>query len=176
MKSSLFPFFLLAVFSFALPQYGCSPERGCTDPNADNYDPEAGEDDDTCIPTNLKFLGEYDARGTSREEGDTALTSYDQIALTVTNETAGDPLKLILGISNFDTEIYSLDAVIISQYRFNIPTKEIGAFTFFGSGNINGKVLEMVYTRIEEIEVAPDEFEQDTLHLSLHAIQQPEEE
>lgn len=169
MTLKLLPMCLMAL-SMGILHTGCDPRRGCTDPYSDNYDPEAGEDDDTCIPTRMKFVGEYDCNGTSHT-GDNVLTSYPQIQLSITEETVDDPEELILGISNFDMPIYSLDLRVASRYGLLIPNQTIGAFTFFGNGNINGRVLELSYTRIEKVEVDPGVFEYDTLYLNLFGIQ-----
>jgi len=177
MRKNLFP---LAIFVLgaAFIQTGCDKPRGCTDVYSDNYDPEATEDDDTCVPTRMKFIGDYDARGTSYGmiwEEDTALTSYDQVDVSITEETANAPEELLIGISNFDQPLYSLDALIVSKYRFNIFKQSIGAFTFYGEGNINGRVLELSYTRVEKIETpTPDVFEYDTLYLNIYGIQELE--
>lgn len=169
MIKKLLPLFAV-VGVLSLLHSGCDPRRGCTDPYSDNYDPEAGEDDDTCIPTRMKFVGEYDCNGTSHT-GDNALTSYEQIQLSITDETVDDPEELIMGITNFDMPIYSLDLRIVSQYGLLIPNQTIGAFTFNGEGNINGRVLELNYMRIEKIETEPGVFEFDTLYLNLYGIQ-----
>jgi hypothetical protein len=170
MIKKLFPWMALVILP-AILHTGCDPTRGCTDIYSDNFNPDATEDDDTCVPTRLKFVGDYDANGTSHE-GDNVLTSYDQVQLSITDQTAVTPEDLILGISNFDLPIYALSLKVASQYGLIIPNQTIGAFTFFGSGNINGRVLELSYTRIEKIEIEPEVFEFDTLHLSLYGIQE----
>ncbi|MCF8258579.1 MAG: hypothetical protein K9J06_13565 [Flavobacteriales bacterium] len=169
MIKKLFPWMALLLMP-AILFTGCDPTRGCTDPYSDNFNPDATEDDDTCVPTRLKFVGEYDCNGTSHT-GDTVLTSYDQVQMSITDETANTPEDMIMGISNFDQPLYSLDLLVTSQYGFSITTQTIGAFTFFGSGNINGRVIEMSYTRIEKIEIEPEVFDFDTLYLSLYGIQ-----
>ena len=37
----------------------CTPNRGCTETTADNYDLNAEEDDGTCIPSRDKLIGSY---------------------------------------------------------------------------------------------------------------------
>lgn len=161
---------MMLVLIPAFLHIGCDKNRGCTDPYSDNFDPEANEDDDTCVPTRLKFIGEYDCNGTSHE-GDLVLTSYDQVKLNITLETATDPEMLIMGITNFDQPIYALSLRVVSQYGLAINNQTIGAFTFYGTGNINGRVLELSYTRVEKIEVEPEVFVFDTLFLNLYGIQ-----
>jgi hypothetical protein len=150
---------------------GCDPRRGCTDPYSDNFDPDAKEDNDTCIPTRLKFIGDFDCRGTSHF-GDEVLTSYDQVGISITDETETDPERIIIGITNFDQPIYALAGRIVSQYRFTI-NQTIGDYQFNGEGRINGRVLEISYTRLERnVEVEPDVFEDITLHLNLHGVKE----
>jgi hypothetical protein len=153
---------------------GCDPRRGCTDPFSDNFDPEAKEDDDTCIPTRLKFIGEFDCNGTSHF-GDEVKTSYDQVRVSITDETAQDPEMLIIGITNFDQPIYALAGRIVSPYRFTI-NQTIGAYRFNGEGRINGRVLELNYTRFEEnVEVEPEVFEDVTMYLNLYGVKELED-
>lgn len=174
MRKSIAPFALL-LFCATSVQFGCNPNRGCTDPYSDNFDPDAAEDDDTCVPTRMKFVGDYQANGTTYgmvSVADTFLTSYEQIALSITDETAAQPDQLIIGLSNFDQPIYALTTLVVSQYKLNIISQTIGAFTYYGEANINGRVFEMDYTRVEKIEVAPDEFVFDTLYINLYGIQE----
>lgn len=170
MKINMLPAVLL-MFAAAFVQTGCSEIRGCMDSYSDNYDPEATEDDDTCVPTRMKFVGDYDAHGNIIYRLD-SMISADQVDLTITDETAESPDELILGVSNFDQPLYALNLLITSKYEFSIVNQSIGAFTFYGTGNINGRVLELNYTRIEEIEIEPDVFEYDTIQLSLYGLQE----
>jgi len=56
MKKQLLALGLLTLSVF---MYGCTPNRGCTQQTADNYDPHAEEDDGTCIPARDKLIGNY---------------------------------------------------------------------------------------------------------------------
>lgn len=145
-------------------------KRGCTDPLSDNFDSEATQDDDTCIPRRDKFVGEFDAHGTSHT-GDNVLTSYDQVTVTIADSTAFTPEGIIIGTSNFDAQLYALSGSVTAQYDMVIERQSLGAYTYWGEGNINGRVLEITMTRIEE--VMENEF--DTLYLSLYGIKELEE-
>jgi hypothetical protein len=158
----------MAMATVAL-QTSCVKQRGCTDVNADNYDPEAEQDDDTCVPTRLKFVGEYDAYGTIHN-GDQNLAPFENVGLNVEDSTAFGPKDLIIGISNFDAQLYALRAIVTGTYDLQIDRQSIGDYTYWGVGNVNGRVLELEMTRLEKIEVSPDVFENDTLYLSLYGI------
>lgn len=167
---------MLIAFGFSVVILsGCDPRRGCTDPYSDNFDAEAKEDDDTCIPTRLKFIGDFECRGTSHF-GDEALTSYDQVGLSITDLTEEDnPERIIIGVSNFDQPIYALAGRIVSQFRFTI-NQTIGAYQFSGEGRINGRVVEISYTRLEkDVEVEPDVFQDETMYLNLYGIKELED-
>lgn len=52
--------FLVVVAGFCLSMVSsCTPNRGCTEATADNYDLNADEDDGTCIPSRDKLIGNY---------------------------------------------------------------------------------------------------------------------
>jgi hypothetical protein len=153
---------------------GCQPKRGCTDAYADNYDPEAKQDDDTCVPTRDKFVGEFVANGTI-EIGQDTLVPYEQIGLNIEDSTAQGPTQMIIGISNFDAQLYALRATVTSTYRFAVDRQTIGDYTYWGEGNINGRVLEMAMTRLEKITLPDETFYNDTIRLNLYAIKELEE-
>ncbi|MFT4981060.1 MAG: hypothetical protein ACI9UR_000907 [Bacteroidia bacterium] len=147
----------------------CNKKRGCTNPTADNYDSEAVEDDDTCIPTRFKFIGTYDGYGTIEDEPN-VLVSYDQVGVTITDETEDDQLKFIIGYSNFDVPVNTLDCVLNGTYDFNINRQPIGVYTYWGSGNINGRVLEIQMTRTEEITLPDLTTTLDTIFMNLYGL------
>ena len=153
---------------------GCMEQRGCTDVNSDNYDPEATQDDDTCVPTREKFLGDFEANGTI-EIGQDTLIPYEQIGLNIVDSTAVGPTGMIVGISNFDVPVNALSAQVTSTYRFNIVRQTLGNYTYFGEGNINGRVLEMKMTRLEEITLPDGNVANDTIKLNLYAIKELED-
>lgn len=148
---------------------GCQPKRGCTDAYSDNYDPEAKQDDDTCIPTREKFVGEYTANGTI-EIGEDTLVPYEQIGLNIEDSTAQGPTQMIIGISNFDAQLYALRGTVRSTYKFSIDNQTIGDYTYWGDGNVNGRVLEIKMTRKEVITLPDETTINDTIRLNLYAI------
>ncbi len=150
---------------------GCEKKRGCTDSFSDNFDPEAVQDDDTCIPTRDKFVGEYDGYGTI-EIGPDTLVSYDQVGLNVVDSTAQGQDGLIIGISNFDAQLYALSATVTGTYNFMINYQELGDYAYWGDGNINGRVIELSMTRTEEITLPDESTYKDTIFLNLYGLQQ----
>ncbi len=150
---------------------GCEKKRGCTDSFSDNFDPEAVQDDDTCIPTRDKFVGEYDGYGTI-EIGPDTLVSYDQVGLNVVDSTAQGQDGLIIGISNFDAQLYALSATVTGTYNFMINYQELGDYAYWGDGNINGRVIELNMTRTEEITLPDESTYKDTIFLNLYGLQQ----
>lgn len=165
---------LLTVIGLAfVVSYGCQEKRGCTDAYADNYDPEATQDDDTCIPTRAKFVGVFDANGTI-EIGQDTLVPYENVGLNIVDSTAVGQDGLIIGISNFDVPVNALSARVISTYRFSVIPQSLGVYTYWGEGNINGRVLELKMTRTEEITLPDATTVLDTIRLNLYAIKELE--
>lgn len=151
----------------------CDKRRGCTDPTSDNYDSEAVEDDDTCIPTRFKFVGDYESYGTIEDEPG-ILISYDQIGLNIEDSTVTNAQEFIIGISNFDVPVNTLDGVVTGTYTFNVKRQQIGVYTYWGTGNINGRVLEMKVTRTEEVTLPDMSTGLDTILLSLYGLKELE--
>lgn len=164
---------LLIIFTgilLASAVIGCQGKRGCTDSYSDNYDPEAKLDDDTCVPTRDKFVGEYDANGTTSTDM-INLSPFDQVVVNIVDSTATTPTGLIIGVSNFDAQLYALSAVVVGTYNLSVTRQSLGAYTYWGEGSISGRVLDLEMTRLEE--VAENEF--DTLYLHLYGIKEIEE-
>jgi len=172
MKKTL-TIFLFGAIIIALGT-SCQNKRGCTDQYSDNYDPEAEQDDDTCIPTRLKFVGEYDGHGTIEMAPD-SLVGFDQVAINIDDSTAFTLDGLVIGISNFDAQLYALSATVTGSYNYMINNQWLGNYNYSGDGSISGRVLEMTMTRIERIEIQPEVFEYDTLFLNLYGIKEPED-
>lgn len=171
MKKNLF-ILIFSLFAAVLVS-SCDKKRGCTDPNADNFDSEAVDDDDTCVPTREKFVGEFDSYGTIEAETG-VLISYDQIAVDIVDSTEANPQKFIMGYSNFDVVVNTLDCDLAGTYDFNINRQEIGVYAYWGSGNINGRVLEIEMTRTEEITQPDMTILIDTIFLNLYGLKEIE--
>lgn len=91
------------------------PIPGCTDPDANNYDPDATDDNGSCtynsLPTNYKYCNDF-----SGEKGKLKITSFD-----ITNNGKGD-----------DTEWEYLDEIEIEVAVENT-----------GNANINNVMVEI---------------------------------
>ncbi|MFC2176098.1 hypothetical protein ACFLR1_03925 [Bacteroidota bacterium] len=161
----------LSVLLLSIPALeSCSKKRGCTDPAADNFDSEAKEDDDTCIPKRLKFLGVYNAHGTSNTDNQ-SLSSHDQVGLSILESADEEAANVFIGLSNFDLPFYTLQGTVVSQYKLMINRQVVERYTYWGEGRINGRVLELTMTRIEKIVKPNETTAYDTLHLNLYGLQ-----
>ncbi len=86
--------FILGLLSTLVVLQSCESE-GCTDPNGENYDPEADVDDGNCTYARTKFIGSY---GVGESCGGGPVNSYlvtieesatATNALRITNEEKG---------------------------------------------------------------------------------------
>jgi len=166
--------FLLCTVMVATVAVGCQKKRGCTDAYADNFEPEAKQDDDTCIHKRLKFIGDYVCNGTL-EIGPDTLIPQEQILINVTDSTVEGQDGLIITIQNFDRTEYPLRAIVTSTYGFTIPNQDVTGFYYNGSGEISGRVFTMNMTRIEEVLQPDDTYLNDTVLLHLYGLKELED-
>ncbi len=161
-------YYVLISLTIATIVVACQPKRGCTDSFSDNFDPEAKQDDDTCVPTRFKFVGEYDCHGTI-ETGQDTLVPYDQVFVNLVDTTANTQDGLIMGVSNFDAQLYALTAVTTGTYSMAVNRQVLGAYTYWGTGEISGRVLAIQMTRVELIDEVLNL--RDTLQLNIYGLQ-----
>jgi hypothetical protein len=144
-KMKLIPVFICAVLVTIALGTGCNEKRGCTDQYSDNFDPEASQDDDTCVKTTSKFEGEYLGQGQ-----DGAGNQYEDIRIFITDSTATEPLQVLIFIENFDLPANTLDGSIVNTFDLEIPNQTISGvnpFQYEGSGSLSGRVLTMDFVR-----------------------------
>jgi hypothetical protein len=137
--------FMCVLLTIGLISTSCNEKRGCTDQYSDNYDPQASQDDDTCIPTTEKFEGEYFGQGQ-----DGAGNQYENIRVCITDSTATEPLQILLYIENFDLPENTLDGRIENTWDIVIDNQTISGvdpFQYQGEGSLSGRVLTLDLTR-----------------------------
>lgn len=106
LKNSL----LLVTLLFTLAVFQSCKQDGCTDPSAENYDPDADNDDGTCINARTKFIGTYEASQTC--DGADVTMSIVTIAesasainaISVTNDNNGITVNGLVSGVNFSID------------------------------------------------------------------------
>ncbi len=125
---------VLVLTSIAL--YGCS-KKGCTDATADNYDPDATESSDNCIPARDKFLGDYLVQANCTD------TSY---VYNISIITATGLNKIV--IQNFGD--YAIDVnASVSGSLVEITEDTYGTKIISGSGELSGYTMVLHYIAVE---------------------------
>lgn len=171
-------FFLFAFAAAGLSFTGCIQKRGCTSSLADNFDPDATQDDDTCVPTRDKFVGVFESNATVESVDDPGiLVPYDDVFVNLEDSTATNDQELVMSVINLDPDyqILPLRATVSGQFSLNIPRQPIAEFEYWGDGNINGRVLEIDITRREEITLPDETITYDTLYFNIYGIKELEE-
>lgn len=113
----------------------CTPGRGCTEMTADNYDPEAKQDDGTCIPARDKMIGNYTYTRIWTDVF-TEVETYDVGSFQVTEaNTAGNAFNMFLNGNQIIQG--SVSALNISIENFSEADTFYGfpyTFAFTGQG------------------------------------------
>ncbi len=125
---------------------GCA-EEGCTNPIAENYNPDAAEDDFSCILPRDKFLGTYNV--TENCDGDTEMYTFF-ITASTSDET-------VVEITNF----HGIGAVVQGMIEGNsiTITSSNTSSTIDGDGSISGNTLSLEYS-VQVLDTSsPDECE-----------------
>lgn len=146
---------ILTVFVIACWSASCTPDRGCTETTADNYDPEAKEDDGTCIPARDKMIGNYTY---NRFWTDVFLEVEDNDAgyfqITEAN-TADNAFNMFLNGNQIVQGAVTANAIAIEAFQdealyFGIPFTQ----TFTGGGNwLVADSVDMSFTLTTQVPV-----------------------
>lgn len=102
-KFNILTFITLAVFAMTFTSCEEDPIRGCTDPDAENYDALAVEEDGNCVYTRDKFLGDY--LGTLGCPGALAPISSDMFPFTISESVTGGINEVGVLLSNLGVTI-----------------------------------------------------------------------
>ena len=132
MKNAAF-FSLLA--TIIISAWACTPNRGCIEATADNFDPAAEENDGTCIPSRDKIIGNY----TYTRIWNDVILSIDTLdfgTITVTEaNTAGNAFNMNLNGNLFLQGSTSAYTLIINQRAYTDTFANMNYnHTYNGSG------------------------------------------
>jgi len=117
----------------------CEKKPGCTDSRAENYDPDARKDDESCIMPREKFLGSYVATSVCSS---TPTLQYES-EVKASNDNLTD-----VYIENLGGIINAPVRAIITGNTLTIPEQNAEAIGRYVSGNglILGNIMNITYT------------------------------
>lgn len=125
MMSKPFLATLCVIASIAI--YSCTPNRGCTEQTADNYDLNAEEDDGTCVPARDKLIGNF----TYTTIWTDVVTANDTIAQGVIQVTEANTAHNAFNM-NFDGNLFLQGSIAQENILFEYHT--FGTSTYSGTG------------------------------------------
>lgn len=119
--------------------FSCEKKPGCTDSRAENYDPDARKDDESCIMPREKFLGSYVASSVCS----TTPTLQYESEIIAANDNLSD-----IFIENLGGIINAPVRGIVSGNTLTIPEQNAEAIGRYVSGNglILGNIINITYT------------------------------
>ncbi len=117
----------------------CEKKPGCTDSRAENYDPDARKEDESCIMPREKFLGNYVATSICSS---TPTLQYETEVIAANDNLTDIFIKNLGGIINAPVR------GIVSGNTITIPEQNAEAIGRYvsGSGLILGNIINITYT------------------------------
>jgi hypothetical protein len=141
MKLNQFTYYFILILGLTMTMAlstGCAVD-GCTNPNAENYDPDATNDDGSCVLAREKFLGQYNVN----ESCPSGTYSFQ---INIVASSSGEDAIVINNLGDFGESV----TATVNQSSISIPNQNIseGGFTVSinGSGSISGNILTISYT------------------------------
>lgn len=125
-------------FLFFFTLQSCS-KKGCTDETADNFDPDAIESSDNCIPARDKFIASYSVQ----EQCGSNEFTYD---ITIITGTSGKLSVVINNLGDFNIPVNAN----VNGSLIQIIEDTYGNKTISGQGELSGNVLVMGYVATDE--------------------------
>jgi hypothetical protein len=142
MKTKLQTYFsvLLMIASISLMS-SCVKTEGCTDPTAENYDPNAEIENATCIGQRKKFLGLYNAGDACNNTNIPVFQNY-YIEVRQSNQTLDEILIFNLGNFYFNPVVAA-----VNRTTFTIERQDPDANGYYieGDGSITGNKISIQY-------------------------------
>jgi hypothetical protein len=117
----------------------CEKKLGCTDSRAENYDPDARKDDESCIMPREKFLGNYVATSVCSS---TPTLQYESEVIAANDNLTDIFIENLGGIINAPVR------GIVSGNTLTIPEQNAEAIGRYVSGNglILGNIINITYS------------------------------
>jgi len=127
-------FFLLAVLVLSFTSVGCK-KKGCTDPTADNYNPNAKKDNGSCytsVDYRAQYVGQYDFTYYSAITVMGSPTTYDTIEYTGSVSLKNDNSILVPFPSGNSSQEYTVSTSgVLTKCGTNV-----------GSASVSGLQIE----------------------------------
>lgn len=141
--------FVLLLSIGALIFHGCTPNYGCTETTADNYDINAVEDDGTCIPARDKLIGNYIYYGFWTD----VITGMDTVATGNMQITEANTSNIDFNL-NVDGQRFFQGSV--SQNAITFETHVMGTSTYNGTGSwLEGDSVDAFFNMVFNDQILP---------------------
>lgn len=131
---------LAAILSLALFT-SCNKKEGCTDENAENYDPSAERENGTCILQRVKFVGLYQINESYTFNG----VPQPPLSYTTVIRSANDNLTDVT-IEELHGQFKVRARINGNQITLVNPTNGYLGYFFTGSGTIIGNAINLPYS------------------------------